>query len=470
MSLFLNKIEIPDDKPFANCKLGREKYASVLTDIIKSYPDGFVLAIDNKWGEGKTTFVEMWQKALRKEEYKTIYFNAWENDFEKSPFVAIVAEFKLLLGGIDTKAYKDLMTKGTKVAKALIPAFTKTFIKKHFGDDLGDIAEKGAEGAMEIFEDEIKEYAERKESMKEFKIQLEQYIEENSKDKPIVVIIDELDRCRPDYAVEILENIKHLFSVRKIVFVLSVDKTQLGHAICGYYGSDKIDTAEYLRRFIDVEYSIPQPDTKAFIQYLFTKYNFYTYFTIRPNNAALNREKGVFLDILEFLFNLKEVSLRQQEKIFTHLRIALNGFAPNNYVLPEIYVYLTILKMFHNDKYELIMNRKVNHSKLLEINSDFLREKNSIPDNKVNLSIHLEALLIVMYNNYLDHNSGKKIDLGRSQNLDALLPNSKIAISSEDKRLRDSVRTILDNSGFGDVELEYLFRKIELTDPIIKKQ
>ena len=51
--------DIDKDNPFNNCKLDRKKYAEVLTNIVSSYSDGFVLAINNKWGTGKTTFVKM---------------------------------------------------------------------------------------------------------------------------------------------------------------------------------------------------------------------------------------------------------------------------------------------------------------------------------------------------------------------------------------------------------------------------
>jgi ABC-type lipoprotein export system ATPase subunit len=56
MNCKLGKLEIPADQPFLNCKLGREKYAEVLKAIITTYKKGFVLAIDGKWGTGKTTF------------------------------------------------------------------------------------------------------------------------------------------------------------------------------------------------------------------------------------------------------------------------------------------------------------------------------------------------------------------------------------------------------------------------------
>ncbi|MEM8968622.1 MAG: P-loop NTPase fold protein [Bacteroidota bacterium] len=82
MSIKHTEIEIIPDNPFTNCKLGRQKYADVLTGIVNLYDDGFVLAINNKWGTGKTTFVKMWEQDLKGKEYQTVCFNAWENDFK----------------------------------------------------------------------------------------------------------------------------------------------------------------------------------------------------------------------------------------------------------------------------------------------------------------------------------------------------------------------------------------------------
>ena len=89
-------LEIPEDNPFLNCKLDREKYAMILTNIAENYPGGLVLAINNKWGTGKTTFVKMWQQLLKNKGFRTIYFNAWENDFEDNPLTAFVGELQII--------------------------------------------------------------------------------------------------------------------------------------------------------------------------------------------------------------------------------------------------------------------------------------------------------------------------------------------------------------------------------------
>lgn len=73
-------IHIEKKDPFANCKLDRGKYAHILSTVVNSDATGFVLAINGKWGTGKTTFVKMWKQLLENNGHKTIYFNAWEND------------------------------------------------------------------------------------------------------------------------------------------------------------------------------------------------------------------------------------------------------------------------------------------------------------------------------------------------------------------------------------------------------
>jgi ABC-type dipeptide/oligopeptide/nickel transport system ATPase subunit len=97
MKIKHQELEIPQDSPFQHCKLDRKKYALILTDIVNTYSDGFVLAINNEWGTGKTTFVKMWQQYLNIESFQTVYFNAWENDFDSNPLVPIMSELKTFL-------------------------------------------------------------------------------------------------------------------------------------------------------------------------------------------------------------------------------------------------------------------------------------------------------------------------------------------------------------------------------------
>ena len=87
-----NDVAIQDDNPFNACKLNREPLADMLTKLIKTITQPFVLRISSPWGTGKTTFIRMWSQKLRTEGHPCIYYNAWKNDFTDNPFISFVSE------------------------------------------------------------------------------------------------------------------------------------------------------------------------------------------------------------------------------------------------------------------------------------------------------------------------------------------------------------------------------------------
>ncbi|MEY2702139.1 MAG: hypothetical protein RLY43_772, partial [Bacteroidota bacterium] len=342
-------IKIFQDNPFANCKLEREPYARVLTDIVNTYADGFVLAINNDWGAGKTTFVKMWQQQLKNEGFQTIYFNAWENDFDNNPLVAIMSELQTLTNTNNKEIFKSVVEKGAVLVKNIAPALAKSLIKKYVVD-IDDIAvdaiENATKASTEILEEEIKEYTSKKKTIVEFRNELETFVKQAETTKPLIFIVDELDRCRPNYSVEVLEQIKHFFSVSGIVFVLSIDKKHLGSAIKGYYGSELIDSNEYLRRFIDLEYSIPIPQTNLFVEYLYEYYGFNDFFSSveRSKFNEFIHDNKILMLIANILFTKTNATLRQQEKVFALSRLVLCSFQSNQYTFPHLLFILVYIK------------------------------------------------------------------------------------------------------------------------------
>src|SRR5690606_3684965 len=305
MNIKHSEIKMDNENPFANCKLDRQKYANILTNIIKSYPAGFVLALNNKWGTGKTTFVKMWQKDLENQNFKTLYFNAWENDFENDPLTALMGELKTLTKTGAELKFKDTLKHAAVLTKNIAPLVVKAVADRYVDTNkVTDIIVGVTKGLSEVFEHEVQEYAKKKKSISDFKQSLSKFIENSSGGKPLIFFVDELDRCRPNYAVSILEQIKHFFSVPNIVFVLSIDKGQLGGAIKGVYGSDEIDSDEYLRRFIDLEYSIPDPKPDLFFNYLYNFFQFDDFFMSpeRVKHRGLSSDKSNFIKTCELLF------------------------------------------------------------------------------------------------------------------------------------------------------------------------
>ena len=166
-------IDIPAENPFKNCKLDRAKYANILTSLIKTADEGFVLSVNNEWGTGKTTFIKMWQAKLENNEgYKTLYFNAWENDYEKDAMVAIMAELHKLKGtdAAIESVFKSVMEKGAVLARSALPLLLKGIIEKHVGkDSFKELLGALAEGTSELFSGQIEEYSKKTENLKEFK-------------------------------------------------------------------------------------------------------------------------------------------------------------------------------------------------------------------------------------------------------------------------------------------------------------
>lgn len=396
-----NEIVVDKDRPFLNCKLGREKYAGILTDIVMNYRDGFVLAINSEWGTGKTTFVKMWQQQLQNEKFRTLYFNAWESDFEENPLIAFIAEFRNLVGENINEKYKYVVKNAGVFLKNIGPAIIKAAVESNpFTKGAADIAENIAKAAAEVMETELKEYKKKKDGISNFKKALKDFVDSVDEGKPIVFIVDELDRCRPNYAVLLLEQIKHLYSVPNIVFVLAIDKEQLGHAVRGVYGSEQLNADEYLRRFIDLEYSIPRPEAKNYLTYLYKYFGFENklFGEKRKNVREFWNDYDDFIAIAEILFEKRKLSLRQQERIFAHARIALRSLRWNQYLYPILFIYLIYLKQFYFEIYTSIKVKTYSISELLEKLKIIIPA--GIDDKDIRHVVHLEALLVFAYSNY----------------------------------------------------------------------
>lgn len=356
------------NKAFDLCKLNREQYAPVLENIVRTFGNGFVMAIDGKWGTGKTTFVRMWGQYLIENSFKVAHLNAWENDLDEKALPVILAEFKSLLekeNKNSEKAYKifdELINKGSVIAKNALPALLKSQLKRYGVDeDIIEGIQKGTEGLSDELEKDLKEYVKRKKGIVEFKKKLEEFISTIKGEQPVVFIIDELDRCRPDYAVQILETIKHFFSIPGIVFVLSIDKVQLGHAIRGVYGSEKIDADEYLRRFIDINFSLPEPDRIIYCNYLAEYFQWSAIMELQSRD----QRNGVYLDIENILViastlvEHKKLTLRQIEKLFAYTTIVLSTFSKQEVFFVDAIFFLIYCKHYHEEFYNTFKDQRV---------------------------------------------------------------------------------------------------------------
>jgi hypothetical protein len=462
------EIEIDKENPFANCKLDRQKYSGVLTNIINSYPYGFVLALNNKWGTGKTTFVKMWEQDLKNSKYQTLYFNAWENDFENNPLTALMGELKTLTTVETEPSFKKTLKKASTLTKHIAPIIAKAIADRYIDTEgVKDAIVGVTNGLADVFENEVNEYQNKKKSISDFRDSLAEFIANTNDGKPLIFIIDELDRCRPNYAVSILEQIKHFFSVPNVVFILSIDKEQLGNAVKGVYGSDDIDAEEYLRRFIDLEYSIPEPESGVFYKYLYDYFQFDDFFQSqeRSQYRELQSDKSNFLETCKLIFTNARIPLRQQEKIFAHSRLALRSFKWNSYVVPHVFHFLTFIKVTDNDFYEKMKAKSLT---IEELQERFLKiVKIKITEDTERQLLWLEVYLVNAYNNYYQERYNRKplYERDKETGKNKLLITSIVKKNGE-QEFMNILESINRGRGEGDLDLSHFTKRLDLLEDI----
>lgn len=352
MHLKSKEIEIKSENIFANDKLQRENAIVNLSNLITKSKDSFVLSINADWGAGKTTFVKMWKEYLKKEmQVESIYFSAWENDFLNDPFISILGEVNEYIDKNCDKQpnvseeFKKLKSFAIKMVKKSIPNVVQ------FATSGIVNAEIAKEAFKEVYknnaEELINNYSKEKSIVKEFKVNFKTVIESIYKEKEnkiFVIFIDELDRCRPLYAIELLERVKHVFGIENLVFVLSIDKKQLSESIKSQYGN--IDTDNYLRRFFDLEYRLENSNIDNFCSALYDRFDFNN--ILEKQGADHNR----YLETIQFMVKTFNLSLRQVEQIFVRLNILTKtSLLKICNITFETVLFFEILRSIDSEKY-----------------------------------------------------------------------------------------------------------------------
>lgn len=352
-------IEINEQKPFQNDKLNREPFANVLTHIIDTYSDtGCVLSLNGEWGSGKTTFVKMWQKSLQNKGYRTLYFNAWKNDYLEDPLIAILGELKEDFH--KNENFNNVITYGGKI----ILKMAEAYILKKIGINSKELSAAISE-ISNICEKSIDSYNEYKQTLDEFKKSLSNLVASDSNGKPVVFFIDELDRCNPHYAVKVLERVKHLFEVPNIAFIIAVNEEQLQYAVQGFYGSDKINGKEYLRRFFDMNITLPKPNMSNYVRVLYDIHKFDYYFSEKQNSN--NNESEVFLNFASDLLVGGNINLRLANKIFAYTRLVLCNYNYGASIDSDTFLLLCYLKVCHASIFDKIKKCEYDIQELVDI-------------------------------------------------------------------------------------------------------
>lgn len=295
---------------FPEDKLGRVRYATFLTKLLASQgcdkardagdqKRNYVLNLNAEWGAGKTYFLKRWSEDI-KEHYPVVYVDAWKKDYSDDPLMTVVSS---IIEQLRTQAGKDKESTEFKVPRKLIgllkaaaPGIGRGLFKRYVGidpvvvmnadDDNENIGSlKGKDGedivdengkpidmsfaAPEAVKYLIDEHDAKTAAIESLKKSVFEWVSAvvglKNKELPAFIFIDELDRCRPSYAVEMLETIKHIFDIDGVVFVVATDTEQLQHAVKAVYG-EGFDAKIYLGRFFNSRYSLKAPNLENFLE------------------------------------------------------------------------------------------------------------------------------------------------------------------------------------------------------------
>lgn len=460
MGIFNNNLEIDIENPFKYDKLQREEEIENLTAMFDIVNNQMVLAINSQWGTGKTSFLQMWNQYLKNEGYKTIFFNAWENDYVEDPFIAFVDEIRESIN--DENKIRGLMEKAKDVSLALFkqtPKMASKILKEKTGFDSEEIISN--DELAKSVADKIDNYNKNKKSVDKFRKELEKIalkeFEQNT--KPMIIFVDELDRCRPDYAINLLERIKHFFNVQNIIFILGIDKEALSNSIKVIYG-EQTDINGYLTRFIDLEYRLKRGSNEQYVNYLVDKYNFYTIFEKRNFRDTLLVEYQ-YSDFLKVVIQVAvgfNLSLRDIEKIIVEIYMILKANI-SKYIYPYSLVMLCAIKRINRDIYNKIKFNQINYNELILK----LKQQNE------NLQEWLEDRKTCVFKAYLIWLLNDTVEINRiKENIEKIEENKRW--EDNDNRCLENYDRIISGAGYwmvwddGIGVKERIFKMAELYD------
>ena len=338
-------------------ELDRLGYAKFLRNLIEhcdnhkrdETSEAYSIAIDSSWGTGKTYFFNMFENYLYGQEnsgdptpegmpeFIVVNYNAWSNDYWDdafAPFMQAILDNDRFVGA-DWKNKLRRLFENIIANSGQAPA--KIYTSYRQSDPLVHLRQK--QKAIQDLKDCLKKMIL---SCKGLGL------------KKLVIIIDELDRCKPLFAIQTLEIVKHFLDVKDVVFIFAIDLEQLSHSIETIYGSG-MDAAGYLCKFFDYITKFPQVQIDEVLR------NFFSVNQMKPLKSANSDGRShdpdfEFFKFITELFSWFQLSIRDLYTILQSYKIMLESFL-DKYVLLEAhqaYLFLLVLKYkFPNDFREL---------------------------------------------------------------------------------------------------------------------
>ncbi len=405
--------------PWQDDAFERKGYAEFLTqhlvaqthlsqDILRPY----CLALDADWGAGKSYFVKNWRMQLAQEtKYPSFLFDAWAADYQADPFIAFMASFNEAIEAaigelptttaIKTKAKNKLGKSVKTMRQALLPVSKAVFkgavekivpgaweeIRAFASGNKGELSEidfesmkgdaiEGVRAGLETyFKESLKEQVIKQRLIEEFRGEIKETLEiltvEGGSTLPFFVFIDEIDRCRPSFAIALLEQLKHIFNIPGVCFVISTNLQQLAHAVRGVYGSG-FNGRTYLQRFFDSECALPVLSPRSYIETIIR-----TYPALQDGRISLGFPHSGFLDPLvkqpsladmfTWVIESFELDLRSQKRLVSMVNASLGSLQNHTAIFAMWLAILSAAKIKSDKLFDLLAHADVDRSTLKQV-------------------------------------------------------------------------------------------------------
>lgn len=340
----------------------QEKKIKLMIEELENNPDYIQrIFIDAPWGMGKTFFSKALKEKIEKEneakederKINLININAWETDYFSDPMKSMVGEINsnIKLSSETTDKIEQILKKGLTI-------FAKSIFNK--GLDKIGIDETKRKELETLFKEVTQFETSELEDYEKYKKLVDKFKECLSLEKDLkVIMIDELDRCKPTYAIELLETIKHFFGVKNIIFVFLVNKKQLQSIVSTSYLQDD-ECSEYFEKFFDIQFNLPELEYEDFIQIEYDKYNQIEIYGVNGQNTSNGKlisddtvriYESIFLDAFSSNCDSSFVSPRNFIKSFKKFRILLTSlekWEKGSYPLMIVLILYFIKEEFFN--------------------------------------------------------------------------------------------------------------------------
>lgn len=329
----MNKLELQPTKEnifktFIDDSIGRNKDICYFISLLDSFNESNSIAINSNWGSGKTFFVKQIEMVLG------IHNNFFQTAFEESDNRLIISQYSNLCKRLNVdkieKLYLPIYYDAWKYDNdddpvlSIVYEIISTLNNKYDLEELNINFSNMLKGIMEALnlsglydlitsikvDDDLKSIAKSRDLKSKIDVFLDQIPIERA-DK-VVIFIDELDRCKPIYAIKLLERIKHYFNNNKIIFVFSTNLEELQSSVKCVYG-ENFNAYRYLDRFFDLKIPLPKADMQKY----FSSINF------ENNNNVFDRVCHKFME--RYNFQLRDIS-----KYARYLKMTTYNLAHNS--------------------------------------------------------------------------------------------------------------------------------------------